>query len=73
MEFLKRANVQLWNPFEVESLPLLAATFGRGYNRYPRRSLATPLVKRSFRTLYKLLRACPLSRLEQLASKFERA
>jgi FkbM family methyltransferase len=57
MEFLKRADVQLWNPFEVESLPLLAATFVRGYRRYPKRSLVIALRKRAFRALYKLLRS----------------
>ena len=57
MEFLKRSGVQLWNPFEVESLPLLAATFVQGYRRYPKRSLATALRKRPFRLLYKMLRS----------------
>jgi FkbM family methyltransferase len=57
VEFLRRSGVQLWNPFEVESLPLLAATFVRAYRRYPRRTLATALSKRAFRLLYKTLRS----------------
>jgi FkbM family methyltransferase len=57
MEFLKRSNVQLWNPFEVEFLPPLAAAYVRGYRRYPRSSLAIVLRKRAFRALHKLLRS----------------
>ena len=57
MEFLRLANVELRNPFEVTELPLLATAYKLGYQRYRKRSLATILFKRSFRAFYKLLRA----------------